>query len=94
MGFFVIFKHILTKTHIRIILVFYKASVFFLRIITNIYLAKSISLFETNKELMKYLKESFMKSTFKTMWQKFLNKFRKPEHLVLLPPLKDEQQAK
>ena len=47
---------------------------------------REIGQFENNEQLQKYLKSGLMKAGVKMMFQSFLNRFRPPEKLRLLPP--------
>ncbi len=47
---------------------------------------RGISQFESNEELESYMKKSMAKMGIKLIVQAVLNKFRKPENFVLLPP--------
>ena len=47
---------------------------------------REIDKFETNEQLQKYLKSGMLKTGLNMMFQTFLNKFRSPERLRLLPP--------
>ena len=47
---------------------------------------KGIHLLANNKELRKYLRKNVFKMGMGLLFQSFLNKFRNPERLTLIPP--------